>query len=245
MGGLLRRFTRAGICLVCFVCVGCVQIPYCLPEFNVVSAVSVPVPGGDVHIFRVDGTVNADMPVFFGCGARYVEDESHELARLQPTDRKTVPRQWTVGIEHGWCCVGLANQRTVWTTHTVAVRFYRRGYETITVGPGDVSKDLVWKPVTENTGLEKAVDELIDCDTGHYTWHYGKRGPASGENSAAHREALLFCAAEYNRIARLVTPNGPDADGLRSSLEKKSQQLKDLAAGEKLPADRSQSVSSS
>ena len=135
MGHFLRRFILAGISLGCLACVGCLYVPYCLPEINYVGEVRVPWPSDDVHVFRVDGAQVEHQACGIGCGARYWVDQSYELARLQPSDRKTLPHQWTVGIEHGWVCVGLVNQRIESTKRTVAVCFYRVGYEAIKVGP--------------------------------------------------------------------------------------------------------------
>jgi hypothetical protein len=211
-------------------------VPYCCPEIHSVAEVRVPGPSDDVDIFRVDGT-----EYFQGRGALYwgvpYLYESHELARLEPTDRKTLPSQWSVGIEHGWLSIGLENGCYVANKHTVAVRFYRIGFETINVGPGDVSKELDWKAVADLAGQEKAVDDLIapnsrfwDEEPRHDRNHY--RGLASGKISAAHREALLFCGQEYDRIASLVAPGEPSADGMRSRLEKKSNCLKELAVAD-------------
>jgi hypothetical protein len=237
MGNLIRRFTLASISLVCLACVGCLYVPYCLPEINSVGEVRVPWPSDDVHIFRVDGTEDLHLPHGFVSTPPYLMG-SHELARLKPSDRKTLPSQWTVGVEHGWLSIGLVNERVMANKHTLAVRFYRVGYETINVGPGDVSKDLDWKAVYDLSGQEKAVDDLIGANSRYFDKdrRYSvndNRAPASGRNSAAHREALLFCAAEYDRIAWFVTPKESDADGMRSRLEKKSKRLRALVDGER------------
>jgi hypothetical protein len=147
-----------------------------------------------------------------------------------------LPSQWSVGVEHGWFSIGLQNQRFLANKHSVAMRFYRVGYETINVGPGDVSKDLDWKAVADLAGQEKAVDDLIgansrffDKDTGYYG--NGYCGPAAGKSFAAHREALLFCANEYDRIAFFVTDAEPDAEATRTRLADKAARLRALADG--------------
>ena len=233
MGGLLRRFILAGISLVCLTCVGCLYVPYCLPEIHSVGEVRVPWPSDDVHVFRVDGKKKSWVGGGIGDGADG-HDESHEFERLQPSDRKMIAAQWKISLGSGSLAVLYP---VVWchenTKHTLALRYYRRGYETITVKPGDEQKDLEWKVVPNLVGQEKAVDDLIDMhESIHSLLGYNANTTAApGTTSPAHREALLFCAAEYDRISWFVTPKEPDADELRSRLEKKSKQLKDLAAG--------------
>ena len=159
-------------------------------------------------------------------------DESHELARLQLSERKTIAPQWTMELERGWVCAGLVNRVATSTKHTVAVRFYRRGYETITVKFGDEQKDFEWKATPNLAGQEKAVDDLIDTyeRTFSFLGYNANTTAAPGTNSPAHRDALHFCIAEYDRIAQSVSSKEPDADGMRSRLKNKSNRLKELAA---------------
>src|ERR1051325_928006 len=208
MGKRLRRLFFGIVGVSCLSSLGCLYVPYCLPEVQRVAAVRVPWPSDDVHVFRVDGTDQSwhRTVAMIGDGPGGGSDEAHELARLQPSERKVIAQQWALGVERGWVCVGLVNAVAQSTRHTVALRLYRRGYETISIKPGDEEKDFEWKPVPDLAGQEKAVDDLIDtrarvCSLLGFN---ANTTAAPGVSSAAHREALRFCADEYDRIAYFV-----------------------------------------
>lgn len=234
----VRPILHSLVSLICLNSAGCLYVPYCLPEVDRLSTVQAPWPSGDVHVFRVDGTKGSwqRTALMIGDGPAGGCDETHELTRLQASDAKKTAEQWSIGLERGWLCVGLVNRVASSTTHTVALRFYRRGFETITVKPGDEQKDLAWKAAPDLTGQEKAVDDLIDNRQRvnlllGYNTH---TSAAPGTHSPAHREALRFCADEYDRIAFRVAARQPDSDAMKKRLADKAQGLRALADGKQV-----------
>ena len=153
MGNLLRRFFLGVVGLACLTSLGCLYLPYGLPEIQRVAAVRVPWPSDDVHVFRVDGTAASFVGGGIGDGPGGGWDESHELVRLQPSDRKMIAPQWKISLGSGSLKVifpvGWAHETT---KHTLALRFYRRGYETITVKHGDEQREFEWKAVSNLAG---------------------------------------------------------------------------------------------
>jgi hypothetical protein len=162
-------------------------------------------------------------------------DESHELVRLQPSGHDMIAPQWKIGVGSGSVMgspVGWAHETT---KHTLAVRFYRPGYETIEVAPGDEQKEFKWKAVADLAGKEKAVDDLIadrpDQGGGLFCPPIHIHPAASRGNSSGHRQSLLFCADEYDHIAKLVTDGDPNAELVRNRLAEKAKKLRALADG--------------
>src|SRR5438445_10993873 len=148
MGNLAWRFFFGLISVACLNSLGCLYVPYCLPEIDHVAAVQVPWPSDDVHVFRVDGKKTSFVGGGIGDGPGGGLDESHELERLQPSDRKTIAPQWKSSLGSGSV---KALFPVTWahetTKHTLVLRFYRRGYETITVKPGDEQENYDRKTV--------------------------------------------------------------------------------------------------
>ncbi len=232
MDNLLRRFFLVIVGLACLASLGCVHVPYCLPEIKRVAAVQVPWPSDDVHVFRVDGTEKSTSWQGIGCGHPYRVNQTDELTRLQPSAHKTIASQWTTGVERGWVTVGIVGRGYESTKHIVAVRFYRPGYETIEVKPGEEQKEFDWKPVADLAGQEAAVHCLIGSTGFPYHNHgYRTYSAGPGNHAPAQREALHFCADEYERIAFFVTDNDPDADATRTRLDEKAKSLRALADG--------------
>ncbi len=198
MGNILRRFAADCIAANYLVCAGCLYLPYCLPEIDRVGAVKAPLPGDDVHVFRVDGHEKSWRGGGIGDGPGSGLDESHELVRLKSSDGGMIAAQWNIGIGSGAVMGSPVGWHHETTKHTVAVRFYRPGYETIEVKPGAELKELKWKAVADAAGQEKAVDDLIedrpDLGWGLFTPPMHIHPAAPGRNSPGHREALRFCA---------------------------------------------------
>ena len=218
---------------VCLAFAGCVYLPYCLPEVDHVADIKIPTPSEGVHVFRVDGRESSWHGGGIGDGPGMGLEESHELVRLDSLDHKTVAAQWAIGVETGSLTVLPVGWNRQTTKHTLAVRFYRPGYATIEIKPGDEQKEFTWKAVADVAGLEKAVDDLIvDTETRggifqpHLSWK-----PASGANSPGHRKTLLFCADEYDRIRSSVTGSDADAVTARTRLIEKAKRLRDLVDG--------------
>lgn len=254
---MLRRL----IAVICLSFAGCVYLPFCAPEVDHLAGVKLPSSSDDVHVFRVDGVEKSWRGGGMGDGPGYGLDESHELTRLQPTGQKAIAPQWAFAVETGFIAGSLIGGGIDTTKHTLAVRFYRRGFETIEIKPGDAGKELKWKPAADLADREKAVDDLIvdSVSGGGLFFPHISYQPVSGAKSPAHREALRFCAEEYDRIRSTVVGNDTDAkyascypateggralatqlaakprpvtaEEMRTRLTEKAKRLRDLADG--------------
>jgi hypothetical protein len=231
MAALAHRLCVGGIALVCFASQGCVQMPFYVPEVNVVPAVNAGGDGGDVHAFRVDLTDRVALkegpPP--NCVVRGENAETVELTKIAVSAGGTMPKQVALSWAHGWCYVGFWNYVNAYTSHSVAVRLYRPGYETIELKPGESPRDLRWTEATDLAAREKAVDDLLGVsplEQGKTLSAEQQRRLQPGTKSAAHRESLLFAAREYERLARGAADAEPE---LRGRLVDKAERLKALA----------------
>jgi hypothetical protein len=137
----------------------------------------------------------------------------------------------------------------VFCEFTVLVRVYRPGYRTIEIRAGDKTREWHWVPA-DFLEQEKAIDALLGVQPGPDGrwggwWKHGVRAPHSelggstwpggqtigdyglqpGSVSAKHREALLFAAGEYERLAKSCTTNSPTLEKARHRLERKAAQM--------------------
>jgi hypothetical protein len=224
---------RCLIAPVCLAFAGCVYLPYCLPEVDHVDSVRVPSPSADVRIFRVDGRETSWHGGAIGDSPGMALDESHELVPLTAPDEQMIAPQWAVSVETGSLAAFLpfAWSRAA-TKHTLALRFYRAGYETIEIRPGSEQKEFGWKAVADAAGLEKAVDDLIvDFETGGglVKSHTSCKPVSGAKSSYGHRQTLRFCADEYDRIRSVVIGIDQDSVTMRNRLIDKANQLRELA----------------
>lgn len=224
-----RRCVFASYCVLCLVAAGCMQVPYFFPEINYAPGVDAMCKGDQVHAFRVDVTQRTE--IIEGRDAvsgKLVEYQ--QLSRIRPSADGTTPSQFGITFASGWRYVGVYNFTSSSTEHGVTLRFYRPGYETIAFKPGEGMRELEWRKASSLEAEIKAVDDLM-------------RGPAPGKSqkitakqvlepgtkSAAHRDALLFGAKEYERLARELT-DASERDARRDLLAE-SQRLRALAEG--------------
>lgn len=228
---------------------GCLYVPYCLPEFQRIGAIEADWDRDEVHVFRVDSTSkehNGTSPLFVAAGlmswppgtARSIPFETHELTRIHPSDSNKVDGQRAMRWGHGKLCFGMINTVAEATHHTLAVRLYRPGFETIDVrasnnplSGGYVESSRSWQPVFDIADFEAAVDAVIGLSsTDDPSEPFADSRPAAGDVSPAHLEALLFCAAEYERIARMAADDELEAEALRERLRAKAEGLRQRAA---------------
>jgi hypothetical protein len=205
MGALAYRLGVGGIALVCLVSPGCVQMPFYVPEVTVVPAVT---PGGaaaEVHAFRIDVTDRMELkegpPP--NCVVRGENVEDIALTPLPFPAGGSTPRLVAMTWTHGWCYLGFWNYINTCTTHSVAVRLYRSGYETIELKPGQLPQDLRWVEAEDEAAREKAIDDLLGASPLELkaVSAVQQRRLEPGTKSAAQREVLLFAARAYERLA--------------------------------------------
>jgi hypothetical protein len=237
---------RLAILLVCFPCVGCLHVPYCLPEINHVAPIEVQCPAEEVAAFRVD-TRSANsmvMGICFG-GPRGFETTDHQvLTRIAASTQGTTTHQWGLGVEHGWRVVGIGawNYTSAFTSHDVAVRLYRRGHATIELKPGQSPRELKWIEAATLAEQEKAVDDLLgNAPSKSEALEFRpKHSLELAATTAAEKDALRFAAGEYEWLANHVSSWDAEPEKMRQRLHGKAQRLRALVGEQVRSKDKSE-----
>jgi hypothetical protein len=219
----------AAMLLACFslLSAGCLG-GYAYPTATYIPRVPLePSISDEVHAFRFD-IIDFSGSIDLSGGDEYF---AHELALNQ---RAKVPGQTLVGLNRGWW--GVYHTLGYWQrTHpTMRVRLYRRGYETVQIGPWDWRQKVDWKPAVTLEAREKAVDDLISTKE---TNDLIQINPAVWSNARAdyglgaprtdvQRDALLFVAGEYERLADAALFHSAEITG---RLRDKARQLREVA----------------
>jgi hypothetical protein len=210
---------------------GCfIPIPYGYPHVSYIPPAKVGGPPDEVHAFRVD--INADHSCVDFCqGDRY----TFRQVAVLPGGR--TPAQTRVSCDYGfwWNCVALSYHKHL--SHTARLRCYRPGYQTVELQPWGPGHEVVGKRAGDLAAQEQAVDDLVttpglglcaDIVMRQWREHWRVNQLSPGSSSAGHREALLFAAAEYDRLG-LLAPAGDGDDEARVRLADKARHLRDLA----------------
>lgn len=231
----MQRILLPAFAVLSIVPAGCMGV-YAYPSVSYTPPVRLPVEScQEVRVFRVDIADDDSCP-------EYPESDRYVLSRLPVRD--WVWPQIQCEVDRGWFALFGALNYGNHTSHRVRIRLYRPGWETIEVGPGEKAE---WQPAATPEQQEEAVDALLsthehDSSVGMFTRGRMEEGPepphdlrrfrflAAGTVSQAHREALLFAADEYTRLAG----HARDRAVLRTRLEKKAAALRSLAAGKPL-----------
>jgi hypothetical protein len=217
-------------CLVPLLAAGCfVPVGYGYPTLSVTPPVDVGKQADEVHVFRID-IADVSGCLEFGSGPdRYVFHPVHL------TDSGRGLPQVGVALDYGWVwnCIALIFDKH--TSHTVRVRAYRPGYQTVEIRSWQTTGKVSWEEAPDLAARERAVDALLstwETDSCAFRPHRGKNdflcqdsffSLAPGSAAPGHRRALLFAAAEYERL-------GSAADGVqRTRLSDKAQSLRELA----------------
>jgi hypothetical protein len=212
---------------------GCMPIGYAFPTISYVRPASVGAARDEVKAFRVDVT-DDDLCLEIPEKDRYV------LTELPLHRDGSFDAQTKVAVDYGWLwnCVALICGSS--RHHTLLVRLYRPGFQTIEIESWRKNGRMQWTPAPTLLEQEEALDALVS------TWRtspirmqndYALRGfvpprdpivfryLAPGSIAPDHRDALQFAAGEYERLLS----SAADA-GLRQRLHDKAQTLWLLAA---------------
>jgi hypothetical protein len=223
------------LCLLAVGCVPFVPVGYAYPTVSVVPPVRVGPAADDVYAFRVD-IADENNCIDFADKDRYV------LRALCLSPGHSSYPQMQVSVDYGWIWNCIALIYTGHTSHTVRVRLYRPGWQTVEVKSWQRQGKADWREAPDAEGREKAVDDLVSTwETDFSGRRFGQgdsegrsQGPAlfacltSGHVSRSHREALLFAAAEYERLLAEASPES--AGKMRERLAAKAKALRELAA---------------
>jgi hypothetical protein len=196
---------------------GCI-LPYAYPTVSCVPGIDLGPENGPIHSFRIDVTTEQ-------LDAR-VSARLH-LSHVPLTEAGRVPFQGQLSGTYGYYVVGIAANFPVCTSHTVALTLYRPGYELVEVAEWDSPDKVVWNKAPDLAAQERVLDDLFltTQKAAHADrWPVSFRQLEPGSASVEHREALLFGATEYERLAA-----DPNAGEVRQRLLGKAQSLRALA----------------
>jgi hypothetical protein len=236
MASRIRWGVGVGICCICLVSLGCLQVPVCIPEMNTVPAVGPTGKGDEVFAFRVDVTDRAEIKESRNARtpSKAENVESFALSRMPVSTSGMTSAQTSLTCATGWYTVGFWNYFNSLTTHSIAVRLYRRGYETIELRPGQAPRELRWVEAVDVAAQEKAVDDLLGIsplESERPLSETQQRRLEPGTTSPAHRDALTFAAREYERLAHAVAREGDDVHEAQPRLFRKARRVTQLAEG--------------
>jgi hypothetical protein len=205
---------------------GCL-LPYCARSVNELPAFDLNCNPAEVHAFCVD------------VASRDVRDENSTehwtMAALTPTSQGRTPVQ--AKVSYDWGVFAFSPTYTagplVATTHTLYLRLYRPGYETVILRPADPPDMVRWVPTKTLADQELALDTLysfivpggrpVDSEKVQHEWELGGTSPA-------HSQALAFGASEYLRLAAPLSDKNPDQKEVKKTLTTKAKHLQVLAA---------------
>jgi hypothetical protein len=191
-----------------------------------------PVPDR-VYAFRVD-VKDQDNCIDFPSEDRYV---LHEMSLN--ADHRSLP-QVKLALDYAWVWNCIALTFSGETHHTLKVRLYRPGWQTVEIQSWQREGRAQWREAPDLAAQEKALDDLAS------TWEtesfvtkgrYKSGRPedaalfqrlAPGSASRAHKKALLFAASEYDRLTKVAEANRDGAG--RDRLAEKAKALQELAA---------------
>jgi hypothetical protein len=192
---------------------GCI-FPYVGPSIAYTPSVKLDVPRDEVRAFRVDIASSQDSPGWYGPFLSQTNQE--RLSEVPISHRDEVPSQLKASVQHGIVIIGVLSHR-IRESESVVVRLYRSGFDLVEVGSWEGRRRVEWKPAVDVAAQEKAVDQLFGGRQD------GPRRPAArfgcwqakGSTSAAHRDAILFGASEYERLANLPASTAGEREVLR------------------------------
>jgi hypothetical protein len=213
------------ILLIAALCLSGCMLPYAAPSVNYVPPFDLECPAGEVRVFRVNITrERSDADV----------EELCELKEVGAEGINKTPGQTSLGYTNGVYVTGKHGKvHNASTSHTLAVRLYRPGYETVELNSWDPPGKIIWKEAMTAAVQEMALDDLFDLGEKKTTPDEKAamvhRTLQPGTKSSAHRTALRFGAGEYARLAAQVTGKEPSQRALRDRLVDKARRLEQLA----------------
>ncbi len=185
---------------------GCVA-PYCYPKLENIHSIREG-RDADIHVFRVDVT---RCPVKFLLFT--TQSQQDQLRELPIAAGECVPSQTQVSLSRGLGLLGvLLHDDGGHVRHDLLLKLYRPGYELLVLEPGQRADQIAWKPLPDLEAQGKQLDALC-----------ARAKPGSA--SPAHRDALLFIASEYERLAT----NAAEDQMLKQHLDEKAKALRELA----------------
>ena len=246
--------------LVCPLLSGClVPVGTAWPSVGVTPPLQVVAGGNQVRAFRVDKSTS------HGC-MDFSHDNEYVLKEIPVSSAGWVSPQGKVACDYCWYWNCIALTYFNGKHHTVTVRLYQPDRQTLEIDSWDLPQGVRMGLMRDLADREKAVDELVSTRGANF-WQemYEKhdahdpsgvesaeswfRFLAPGSKSPEHRQALLFAASEYERLAKTdpqddpysrvasggfclpyQAPDDKTLQALRDRMMQKAAWLRDLAA---------------
>lgn len=216
----MRRFSYVFGCLFCPPClVGCLGVYY--PGLDCISKVGLEAQPSEVHAFRVhvknDGIIS--IPI---SGDPWDKTSSETLSEIPLNNLREVPTQIRPSVNGAMAGVALMACWLSYVNNSIALRLYRPGYEVIAIKSWERAKPINWIRAADSYSQEKVLDKLLPFDELEPGWV-----------SEAHRAALLFGAAEYERLAAATQSDrkkvlADKAERLRRRADMKKPTISDI-----------------
>jgi hypothetical protein len=223
---ILVRWIALGIGLgLCPLLAGCFGAAW--PSVALTPTLLANADADQVRAFRVD-VMDTHATVEFHESSVYTLREVPVLA-----GGWVVP-QGKASCDYGWWFGNPALTYWKLKRHTLMVRLYRPGCQTVEVPAWTLPQNVHWSGARDLAGQEKAIDDLVSIGTpdSFEESEEGKRlifrRLAAGSESEEHRQALLFAAAEYQRVAK-TAPDDSASKAIRERMEQKAATLRQLA----------------
>jgi hypothetical protein len=225
---VVTRFHKLLLGLVFLACPlssGCfIPVGYAYPTVGMTPPLHATATTESVRAFRVD--VHKEFGYMKPGG-----ESTYSLKEILISDDGWISSQAQFGFGYAWYlnCIAFTYDHEI--HETLRVRIYRPGYETIQVKPWAIPKELVWTSAADLNAQETAVDALVApgpilSSTDHSL--FAQKTLVNGSSSKAQRDALLFAASEYERLADLAAA-GTEGEALRDRLRGKANGLIELA----------------
>ncbi len=203
----MKRALPLAICLLSLPYTGGCVVPYCAyPTLDFTPSVKLDTQLGEVRAFRVDITKpTADLSVFVG-------PVYERLTELPVMNTDEVAPQLKTSVTYGFVVIGIALNYLTHTSHSIALRLYRPGFELVEIKSWERVKRVYWKTAPDLDTQEKVLDVLLPLGL-----------LEGGSTGAAHRESLLFGASEYDRLAAVASSDQ------QTRLKEKATKLRERA----------------
>jgi hypothetical protein len=180
----------------------------------------------DIYAFRVDIADDESS-------SHFAKPGHYRFRQIHITPHGSITAQGKMAMDSGFYWNLLFTCFAQKTDHTVQLRLYRPGYNLIEIQSWQAQADMEWQAVAGPAAQEKILDALLR-PTGKSSWQgrdqawgFGQLDP--GSVSGEHRHALLFAAAEYDRLADDIEIDTGDGAEACSRCHAKATFLRQLA----------------
>jgi hypothetical protein len=190
-------------------------VPCCAyPRIDYIAPCQLNADSQTVYAFRVDYTKQVILS-----GVNRVET-TEKVTRIPCTPTGEISAQSKTSLTFGLLTLPPWMPAIYHISHPLVVRLYRPGFQLVEVTSENKGQPIRWQAAPDRESQAQVLESLFP---GAYPLSDTGDKVANGSQSPAHREALLFGASEYERLA--AQANGSEKDIYRS----RAKWLHDLA----------------